>query len=99
VSAGGAGTRGRLAGARAAELPPTFGFGRVALLRPRSGDGPVRQDETEDDREAGRRRAGTLALSADAVLVGVSASGRTPFVLGAMDEAASSGALTIAMIS
>jgi N-acetylmuramic acid 6-phosphate etherase len=95
----GAGTPGRLAEADAAELPPTFGFGRVALLRPRSGDGPVRQDETEDDRHAGRRRAGALALAADDVLVGISASGRTPFVLGAMDAAASSGTLTIAMIS
>jgi N-acetylmuramic acid 6-phosphate etherase len=95
----GAGTSGRLAEADAAELPPTFGFDRVALLRPRAGAGPVREDETEDDREAGRRRARALALADDDVVLGISASGRTPFVLGALDAAGGGGALTIAMTS
>ena len=95
----GAGTSGRLAEADAAELPPTFGFDRVALLRPKAGAGPVREDETEDDREAGRSRARALALADADVVLGISASGRTPFVLGALDAAAGGGALTIAMTS
>lgn len=95
----GAGTSGRLGEADAGELPPTFGFERVALLRPKAGAGSADENETEDDREAGRCRARALALADDDVVLGISASGRTPFVLGAIDAAADGGALTIAMTS
>jgi N-acetylmuramic acid 6-phosphate etherase len=95
----GAGTSGRLADADAAELPPTFGFRAVALLRPKAGDGGARADESEEDAEAGGRRARQLALTGDDVVLAVSASGRTPFVIGVLEAASVAGAMTIAMTS
>ncbi len=91
----GAGTSGRLAVIDAAELPPTFGSppglfvahhagGTLALL--------AALENVEDDEEAGRREAS--GLTAADVAVGLTASGRTPFVAGALRAARDHGALT-----
>jgi N-acetylmuramic acid 6-phosphate etherase len=92
----GAGTSGRLAVLDAAELRPTFGLepGRVvahvagglgALVNPVEG--------AEDDEPTGYATAGDVR--AGDVVVGVSASGRTPFVGGALRAARAAGAHTV----
>ena len=95
----GAGTSGRLAMLDAAECPPTFGTlpelvqghiagGREALYRAVEG--------AEDDRGAGEREARETVDAGDAV-VGVSAGGGAPYVVGALEAARARGALTIAV--
>lgn len=94
----GAGTSGRLGVLDAAECPPTFHVspdlvqgiiagGAAALVRS--------SEATEDDPEAGRRDLEAHGFKARDALVGVAASGRTPYVLGAVAMARSLGALTI----
>jgi len=94
----GAGTSGRLGMLEAAEMPPTFGTdprmilaviagGKSALVKAREG--------VEDDYEEGARSVGRLRLSARDVVVGVSASGMTPFVRGALSRARKAGARII----
>jgi N-acetylmuramic acid 6-phosphate etherase len=93
----GAGTSGRLGVLEAAECPPTFGTpprlvqaimagGRAAVFRSREG--------AEDDARAGARAARARARAGD-VVVGVSASGVTPFVRGALTAARRAGAKTV----
>jgi N-acetylmuramic acid 6-phosphate etherase len=93
----GAGTSGRLGVIEAAECPPTFGTppgmvqaimagGRAAVFRSREG--------AEDDARAGRRLAG-LRVRAGDVVVGISASGTTAFVLAALVAARQAGARTL----
>ncbi|PZA06753.1 MULTISPECIES: N-acetylmuramic acid 6-phosphate etherase [unclassified Meiothermus] len=92
----GAGTSGRLAVQDGAELPPTYGWpqerlvyllagGPEALLHPVEG--------AEDDEAAGREAASRLTQ--EDVLVGVAASGRTPYTVAALREARARGVLTI----
>ena len=94
----GAGTSGRLGVLEAAEMPPTFGVnprlvqaiiagGKSALLRAREG--------VEDDYEEGARSVARLRAGAKDVVVGVSASGITPFVRGALSRARKAGAKII----
>ena len=86
----GAGTSGRLGVLEAAEMLPTFGTpprlvqavmagGRDAFFKPREG--------VEDNFEEGGRAVGRLRLTSKDVLVGVSASGMTQFVRGALSRA------------
>jgi len=98
----GAGTSGRLAALDAAECESTFSTrpGQVvALIAGGSADAPVEQEAAEDDAEAGERELVALGVTAADAVVGVSASGRTPYVLGAMRRAGEAGALTIAIVS
>jgi N-acetylmuramic acid 6-phosphate etherase len=90
----GAGTSGRLASVDAAECGPTFGVepGRVLAL--------VAEDEaSEDDAEAGRAAVRTARVGADDAVVGLSAGGRTPYVLAAVAAARAAGALTVGVVS
>lgn len=94
----GAGTSGRMATMEAAEAPPTFGVepGRViGIIAGGSGAVQAAHEGAEDDAPGGAAEVRRLDLGAPDVLVGVSASGRTPFVLGAVAEARSRGALTV----
>jgi N-acetylmuramic acid 6-phosphate etherase len=86
----GAGTSGRLGVLEAAEMPPTFGTspdlvqaimagGRRAIVRPREG--------VEDNYEEGARSMNRLKPSKKDVVIGVSASGMTQFVRGALTRA------------
>ncbi|MDQ2817006.1 MAG: N-acetylmuramic acid 6-phosphate etherase [Candidatus Eremiobacteraeota bacterium] len=94
----GAGTSGRLAALDAAEIPPTFSTpsdlvvahiagGREAILHA--------VEAAEDDEAAGGREAGGLTAS-DAV-IGISASGGAPYVLGAVAGARQRGCLTVGL--
>lgn len=94
----GAGTSGRLALLDAAELPPTFGVARdryVARLAGGLGAFEQAVEGAEDDALAGRAAASDLG--SDDVAFGIAASGRTPWVLGALAQAHDSGALTIGL--
>jgi N-acetylmuramic acid 6-phosphate etherase len=98
----GAGTSGRLAALDAAECRSTFSTppGQVvALLAGGESAPPEVQDAAEDDDEAGARAVAELQVSAKDALVGVSASGRTPYVLGAVGYAAAAGAWTACIVS
>ncbi|CAB1129789.1 putative PTS component; possibly regulatory [Candidatus Hydrogenisulfobacillus filiaventi] len=86
----GAGTSGRLAVADAAEWPPTFGVpaGLVqALLAGGTGAFTTAVEAAEDDREAGARDLAAAGARAGDVVVGLSAGGRSPYVLGALEWA------------
>ncbi|UBU17195.1 N-acetylmuramic acid 6-phosphate etherase [Nonomuraea gerenzanensis] len=96
----GAGTSGRLAVLDASECPPTFGTD-PSLVQGVIAGGPdalTRSVEgAEDDAEAGAAALKDLKVGPLDSVVGVSASGRAPFVLGALAEAASRGALTVGL--
>ncbi len=96
----GAGTSGRLAQLDAAEMPPTFNTPPdlvVALLAGGTSAAGVAQEAAEDDAEQGRRDIADSRVTALDCVLGVAASGRTPYVLGALDEARARGALTISL--
>jgi len=96
----GAGTSGRLGVLDASECPPTFNVppgivqgiiagGEAALSRA--------TETTEDDPAIGVRDLEARSFTAGDVLCGIAASGRTPYVLGAVEEANRLGAVTIAI--
>ena len=94
----GAGTSGRLGVLDAVECPPTF------QVRPDLVQGILAGGETalaraseasEDDPEAGRRDLAAAGFAPEDALVGIAASGRTPYVIGAVDAANELHALTI----
>jgi len=92
----GAGTSGRLGVLEAAECPPTFGT-RPDLIRGVMAGGPAcvfGSREGAEDREDHGRREGRKLRAGD-VLVGVTASGVTPFVQGALGAARARGARTV----
>ncbi len=96
----GAGTSGRLGVLDAAECPPTFGTPPDRVIGLIAGGPPalVRAVEgAEDSREAGRRDILRLDIAAADSVVGIAASGTTPYVLGAVACAASAGALTVGL--
>lgn len=98
----GAGTPGRLAALDAAECPPTFGTPPaqvVAVLAGGDQAAAAAVEGAEDDAEAGRRDLLRAAVSARDVVVGISASGRTPYVLAALAAARESGAATVAVVN
>lgn len=96
----GAGTSGRLGVLDASECPPTFGVepGMVVGLIA-GGDRALRFpiEGAEDNRELGRKDLEEHDLCAKDVVVGIAASGRTPYVLGALDYARSIGCKTAAI--
>lgn len=98
----GAGTSGRLAVLDGVELGPTFGWASERLLYGLAGgtDALIRSIENaEDDVESSRDFVASAKLGRSDVVIGVSASGSTPFTLAAIREASSTGALTIAISS
>jgi N-acetylmuramic acid 6-phosphate etherase len=98
----GAGTSGRLALVDAAECESTFGVppGRVvALIAGGATAAATSQEEAEDDREAGASAVRKLGVGAGDAVVALSASGRTPYAAGALQEARDAGAATVALVS
>jgi len=96
----GAGTSGRLGVLDASECPPTFNSppglvvgviagGPAALTRAVEG--------AEDDREQGREAIRGLGVGPADLVVGIATSGRTPYVLGAIEEARARGAFTVGL--
>lgn len=93
----GAGTSGRLAVLDAAELPPTFGLeeGRVVALIAGGAEALVRSIEGAEDDEAGAlEELNRYGLSSNDCVIGLAASGRTPYVYGALRLARERGAWT-----
>jgi N-acetylmuramic acid 6-phosphate etherase len=96
----GAGTSGRIGVLDAAEVIPTFGLEPgVFVAHHAGGDRALGTavEDAEDDESLGVRDAG--AVSAADVAVGITASGRTPYVAGALRSARSVGALTVLVSS
>ena len=94
----GAGTPGRLGILDASEIPPTFGEPAervVGIIA--GGETAIRSavENAEDDAAAGRDDIAVAGIGPDDCVVGLTASGRTPYVLGAIAEARARGAATI----
>jgi N-acetylmuramic acid 6-phosphate etherase len=100
IAYAGAGTSGRIGVQDGVELTPTFNWpterlvflmagGEAALLRTQEG--------AEDDRAAAAQAIAEHGIGPKDVLIGVAASGRTPYVVAAIEAARSAGALTIAV--
>jgi N-acetylmuramic acid 6-phosphate etherase len=98
----GAGTSGRLGVLDASECPPTFGVepslvqGMIA-----GGDTALRRsiEGAEDSPEIGAQDLRERGVGPNDVVVGIAASGRTPYVIGALDAAREAGAATIAVVN
>lgn len=94
----GAGTSGRLGVVEAAEMPPTFSTDPLLVQAIMAGgQGAVfrAKEGVEDNFEEGARSIGRLRLGKKDVVIGVSASGMTPFVRGGLTRARKSGAKII----
>ena len=93
----GAGTSGRLGIVDASECPPTFGvdFGKVIGIIA-GGDGAIRKavEFAEDDEEQGWKDLQTFNINTNDVVVGIAASGRTPYVIGALKKCNEEGIST-----
>jgi N-acetylmuramic acid 6-phosphate etherase len=98
----GAGTSGRLAALDAEECESTFSAAPgqvVALVAGARFSSSADRDAAEDDEDAGASEIRDLGVSDADAVVALSASGRTPYVLGAAGAAADAGALTAAVVS
>src|SRR5947209_12393069 len=96
----GTGTSGRLGVLDASECPPTFGVSPDLVQAIIAGgyDACYRAVEaSEDDDDAGARDLDQRRFTSEDVLVGIAASGRTPYTVGAVNHAREIGALTIAI--
>ena len=94
----GAGTSGRIAAQDAAELPRTFSwpYERAVPVMAGGDDALLHAAEgAEDDAGAARAALADLEVGAGDVVVALAASGRTPFAIGALEEARARGALAI----
>ena len=95
----GAGSSGGIAALDAAECRSTFSTEVVALVAGGIAASPAEQAAAEDDADAGADEMAALGVGEADAVVGISASGRTPYVLGALRAAADAGALTVALTS
>lgn len=97
----GAGTSGRLGALDAAECPPTFNLAPDMVMACLAG-GPTAfgraHEDLEDSEEAGRIDLEGVGVTDRDVVVGISASGRTPYARGAIACAREKGALTIGIV-
>ena len=94
----GAGTSGRLGVLDASECPPTFNVSPDLVIGKLAGGQEAvahASEEVEDSVESGQADAAELGISEQDSIVGIAASGRTPYVLGAIAYANERGALTI----
>ncbi|HWA34729.1 MAG TPA: N-acetylmuramic acid 6-phosphate etherase [Cyclobacteriaceae bacterium] len=93
----GAGTSGRLGIVDASEIPPTYGMqqGKVIGLIA-GGDAAIRKavEHAEDDAEQAWRDLSKFSISENDVLIGIAASGRTPYVIGGVKDARRHGIVT-----
>lgn len=96
----GAGTSGRLGVLDASECPPTYGVPHgmvIGLIA--GGEGAILKavEGAEDSAELGQQDLQHLALTPQDVVVGIAASGRTPYVLGGLAYARATGCTTVAV--
>lgn len=98
----GAGSAGRAGMMDAVELPPTFGIdpSRVqAILAGGLSAFEKAQEGEEDDFAGGQKRIVLADIQPGDVVLGISAHGNTPFVLGALTEARNRGCYTVALVN
>lgn len=91
----GAGTSGRIGVLDAVECPPTFGMSPeqvIGLLA--GGNQNLAKEEAEDHAEFGKNDLAALNLTDKDIVIGLAASGRTPYVIGGLDYANEIGACT-----
>ncbi|MFD5424242.1 N-acetylmuramic acid 6-phosphate etherase [Streptomyces sp. NPDC127084] len=96
----GAGTAGRLGVLDASECPPTFNTGPDEVIGLIAGGAEALThavEGAEDSAELAVRDLAEIGLGADDTVVGISASGRTPYAMGAVEHARAAGALTIGL--
>lgn len=98
----GSGTSGRLGVLDASECPPTFGVPNMmvrGLIA--GGERAIREavEGAEDDAEAGKMDLQNVALTEKDIVVGIAASGRTPYVIGGLEYANQLGCVTISIVS
>lgn len=97
----GAGTSGRLGALDASECPPTFNLAPQVVMACLAG-GPTAfgraHEDLEDSEEAGRVDLEAVGVTGRDAVVGITASGRTPYARGAITCAREKGALTIGIV-
>jgi N-acetylmuramic acid 6-phosphate etherase len=97
----GAGSSGRLAAVDAAECEPTFGLTNGQVVAVVAGGAEalaVAQEAAEDDADAGASDLAAIDVGLADAVVAISASGATPYVLGAARAARAAGALTVGVV-
>ncbi|MEH7440706.1 N-acetylmuramic acid 6-phosphate etherase [Bacillus sp. JJ1122] len=97
----GAGTSGRLGIIDASECPPTYGTdpGMVVGIIAGGKEAMTEAIEgVEDDKQQGQTDMEEISLSAKDVVVGIAASGRTPYTIGALEYAKQLGAVTVSVV-
>ncbi|MDR1344711.1 MAG: N-acetylmuramic acid 6-phosphate etherase [Tannerellaceae bacterium] len=93
----GAGTSGRLGVLDASEIPPTYGMpGSLVIGLIAGGDTALRNpvEDAEDDMEKGWQELTAYSINKNDTVIGIAASGTTPYVIGALRKAKENGALT-----
>ncbi len=93
----GAGTSGRLGVVDASEIPPTFGVsGNMVIGLIAGGDTAIRKavESAEDDPDKAWTELEALNISRDDTVIGIAASGSTPYVVGGVRKARENGLLT-----
>lgn len=96
----GAGTSGRIGVQDGTELPPTYNWpaGRLVFAMAGGLDALVRSTEgAEDNEDAGAQSMAEANVGTSDVVIGIAASGTTPFTIGALRAAKAAGAVTIAI--
>lgn len=96
----GAGTSGRIGLLDAVECPPTFGMdpNRVIGVLAGGTNQMYAKEEAEDSYELGQKNMEELSINNKDIVIGLAASGRTPFVIGALDFANNVHAVTACMV-
>lgn len=98
----GAGTSGRLGVLDASEIPPTFGMPSTLIIGLiAGGDTALRNpvENAEDDTAMGWKELLDYSIDKNDTLIGIAASGTTPYVIGALNEARTHGILTACITS
>jgi N-acetylmuramic acid 6-phosphate etherase len=92
----GAGTSGRLGVLDASEIPPTYGVRDVVIGLIAGGDTALRRsvEHAEDDREIAWKELQAFNIGQLDTVIGIAASGTTPYVIGALEKARENGLLT-----
>lgn len=96
----GAGTSGRLAAIDAAECPPTFGVSKDTVIGLIAGGNQIEislTNDKEDSPESGMTDLRQISLTKKDIVIGIAASGRTPYVIGGMEYAKKLGCNTVSI--
>lgn len=96
----GAGTSGRLGAIDAAECPPTFGVSKDTVIGLIAGGNQLEislTNDKEDSPECGKADLQGIGLTGKDTVIGVAASGRTPYVVGGLDYATELGCNTVSI--